>query len=45
VYNKAEMYSEILMQRFKEHIKANLLKAKTDQKASSEKFSGLENET
>ena len=45
VYNKASMYSDKLMERFKEHIKANLLKAKTDQKPSSEKFSGLQNET
>jgi tRNA A37 methylthiotransferase MiaB len=35
VYKKAEMYQETLMERFKDHIKTHILKAKTDQKESS----------
>ena len=45
VYKKAEMYQDVLMERFKEHVKTHILKAKTDQKATSQAFKSLSNET
>jgi hypothetical protein len=36
VYKNAEMYQDALMERFRKHVKSSILKAKTEQKETSE---------